>query len=176
MRRRIALVLASTLLSLSVVAVPAMAGKPEMERVPINDVGVLDEGLTDACGFDVFVNGRSHITFRFFTDKDGNPKREVNNFAIQIEFFTEFGSFRTRDIGPDRLRYLKDGSIILAVTGNIQSISVPGQGRVVANTGQTIFHITFPEDGSDAIFELIRQAGNHTEDDPTPVICDLLDG
>ena len=82
-----------------------------MERVPIADVGVLDEGLTDACGFDVWVDASGHITFRLFTDAAGNPKREVNNFAIQVRFYSEFGEFRTRDIGPDRVRYLDDGSL-----------------------------------------------------------------
>ena len=53
---------------------------------------------------------------------------------------------------------------------------MPGKGRVVANTGQTIIHVTFPEDGGDPIVEVLRQPGNHTEGDPTPIICDLLDG
>ena len=79
-------------------------------------------------------------------------------------------------MGPDRVTYLDDGSIILATTGNIQAITVPGQGKVVADTGQSVFHVTFPEDGSDPIFELIRQPGNHTEGDPTPIVCDVLDG
>lgn len=175
MRRRIALVFASALLCLGVVA-PAAAGQPEMDRVVINDVGLLDEGLTDACGFDVFVDGTGHVTFRVFRDAAGNPKREVNNFAIQVRFFSEFGEVRTRDVGPDRVTYLEDGSLILATTGNIQSVSVPGQGRVIANTGQTVFHVTFPEDGGDPIFELIRQAGNHTQDDPALIICELLGG
>ena len=52
MRHRIALILASALLGLMVLAEPAAAGKPQMERVPISDVGELDEGLTEACGFD----------------------------------------------------------------------------------------------------------------------------
>ena len=79
-------------------------------------------------------------------------------------------------MGPDRVTYLDDGSIILATTGNVQPITVPGQGKVVADSGQSVFHVTFPEDGSDPIFELIRQPGNHTEGDPTPIVCDVLDG
>ena len=126
-----------------------MAGKPQMERVPIADVGVLDEGLTDACGFDVWVDGSGHITFRLLHDKAGNPRHEVNNFAIRVHFYSEFGSFDSVDVGPDRVTYLDDGSIILATTGNIQSITVPGQGKVVADSGQSVFHVTFPEDGSD---------------------------
>ena len=176
MRRRIVFVLASALLSLSLIVTPATAGKPQMERVPINDVGVLDEGLTDACGFDVWVDATGHITFRLMTDAEGNPKREVNNFAIRVHFYSEFGAFNSVNVGPDRATYLADGSIILATTGNIQSITVPGQGLVVADIGQSIFHVTFPEDGSDPIFELIRQPGNHTGGNTASIACDVLDG
>ena len=42
--------------------------------------------------------------------------------------------------------------------------------------GQSVFHVTFPEDGGDPIFELIRRPGNHTEGDTTPIVCDVLDG
>ena len=174
MRHRIAFVLASALILVSVV--PAMAGKPQMERISIADVGELDEGLTEACGFDVWVDASGHITFRVFTDAADNPTREVNNFAIRVRFYSEFASFNSVNVGPDRVTYLDDGSIILATTGNIQSITVPGRGKVVAASGQSVFHVTFPEDGSDPIFELLLQPGNHTEGDSTPIICDVLDG
>ena len=176
MRRRIALVLASALLAMGVVAQPVAAGKPAMDRVPVNDIGVLDEGLTEACGFDVWVDATGHITFRLLSDAAGNPTREVNNFAIRVHFYSEFGSFDSVNVGPDRVTYLDDGSIILATTGNIQSITVPGQGRVVADTGQSVFHVTFPDDGSEPIFELIRQAGRHTAGDVAAIVCDVLDG
>ena len=176
MRHRIAPILASALLGLMVLAQPAAAGKPQMERVPVSDVGVLDEGLTDECGFDVWVDATGHITFRLMTDAAGNPTREVNNFAIRVRFYSEFGSFNAVNVGPDRITYLDDGSIILATTGNIQSITVPGQGRVLADTGQSVFHVTFPEDGSDPIFELIRQPGQHTGGNTAQIACDVLDG
>jgi hypothetical protein len=175
MRRSIAFFLAPALLCLGVFAQPVAAGQREMDRVAVSDIGVLDEGLTDACGFDVWVDATGHITFRLLTDAAGNPTREVNNFAIRVHFYSEFGSFDSVNVGPDRVTYLDDGSIILATTGNIQSITVPGQGRVVADTGQSVFHVTFPEDGSDPIFELIRNPGSHT-DDPAPIACDVLDG
>jgi hypothetical protein len=174
MRRRIALIFASALLLAT--AVPAAAGKPTIDRVPVADVGVLDDGLTAACGFDVLVDATGHITFRVFTDADGNPTREVNNSAIRLHFYSEFGSFDSINVGPDRVTYLDDGSIILATTGNIQSITVPGKGKVLADSGQNVFHVTFPEGGSDPIFELLRQPGNHTDGDPTPIVCDILDG
>ena len=69
-------------------------------------------------------------------------------------------------MGPHRVTDPDDGSIILATTGNVQPITVPGQGKVVADSGQSVFHVTFPEDGSDPIFESILEPGNHTEGDP----------
>jgi len=53
---------------------------------------------------------------------------------------------------------------------------VPGQGRVLADTGQSVFHVTFPEDGSDPIFELIRQPSQHTGGNTAQIACGVLDG
>lgn len=45
-------------------AAPAAAGKPTMEVIHIADVGILDEFLTETCGFDVFFDGAGHFTLR----------------------------------------------------------------------------------------------------------------
>lgn len=172
MRRRIALILATALLAVGVFAPPAAAGKPDTERVDINDIGVLNGFLTDVCGFDVWQDTTGHAIFRIFADAEGNPVREVNNFAIKRTFYSANGSISTVDVGPDRAWYNADGSIDLFVTGNIGSLTVPGQGRVVANVGWTQLHITFPEEG-DPIVEVVDQAGQHWGDD-VPVICDAL--
>jgi hypothetical protein len=172
MRRRIALILASALLAIGVVAQPAAAGKPQMDRVDINDVGVLDEFLTDACGFDVWLDVAGHAIFRVYADAAGNPIRELNTFAIRRTIYTENGSISTVDVGPDRVVYNADGSVDLWTTGNIGSLTVPGQGRVYANTGWTHFHITFDENGN-ANFEFVNDAGQHLGDE-VAVICDVL--
>jgi hypothetical protein len=172
MRRRITLILASALLGMAVLAPPAAAGKPESERVEISEIGVLDEFLTEECGTEIWLDVTGHAIFRIFSDADGNPVRELNNFAIRRTFYSENGSISTVDVGPDRAWYNDDGSIELFVTGNIGSLTVPGQGKVVANTGWTHLHITFPEEG-DPIVDVIDEAGQHWGDD-IAVFCEVL--
>jgi hypothetical protein len=173
MRRRIAFFLASALLLVSVSPVAAV-GKPTVDRVNINDVGVYDDFLSGECGFDVWSDTGGHITFRLFNDAAGNPRREVNNYAVRVHYYSENGDVYTRDVGPDRARYLDDGSILLTITGNVQPVTAPGQGRVNADSGQTTVLITFDENG-DPQFEDISQHGNHMGADLVAVLCGLLD-
>lgn len=172
MRRRIALILASALLGLAAFAPSAAAGKPGMEREDISEIGVHEDFLSEACGTDIWFDVTGHAIFKVWTDADGNPTREINNFAIRRTFYNDNGSISTVDVGPDRVWYNDDGSIDLFVTGNIGSLTVPGQGKVVANTGWTHFHITFPEEG-DPIFEFVDDAGQHWGDD-VEVFCEVL--
>ena len=144
-----------------------------MERVVVNDVGILDEFLTEACGFDVFVDATGHIIFRSWTDAEGNPTRDLNNFGIRLRIYSEFGAVRTVDVGVDRVTHNPDGSITNVVIGNVQSIQIPGQGRVYADVGQTTLHITFPDPEGEPVVEVLRQVGQH-EGDQVAVICDAL--
>ncbi|HEX5014716.1 MAG TPA: hypothetical protein VFV72_11235 [Candidatus Limnocylindrales bacterium] len=172
MRRRIALILASALLAVGVAVQPAAAGKPQMERVDINDIGSVHEFLTDVCGVDVWIDTTGHAIFRVFTDADGNPVREVNTFAIHRTIYSANGSISSVDVGPDRVMYNADGSIDVWTTGNIGSLNVPGQGRVYADTGWTHIHVTFDESG-DATEEVVDDAGQHWGDN-VAVFCDVL--
>jgi hypothetical protein len=170
MRRARAVLLAIT--ACLVVASPAAAAKPQMERVDV-DEHFLDEFLTDACGTDVFADITGHSTFRTWTDAEGNPTRDLNNFAIKVTWSSAFGSVSTVDVGADRAIYHPDGSITLTVIGNVQSITVPGQGRVYADVGRTVFHVTFPDPEGEPVFELVRQSGKHFGDQ-LMVICEVL--
>jgi hypothetical protein len=156
----------------AVFVAPAAAVRPVMERVPVAD-NFLDEGLTELCGFDVWVTGTGHITFRLMTDNDGNPVREVNNFAILVTYSSEFGSVSTVDVGPDRVTYNDDGSLDIFITGNPQSLTAPGEGRVWANSGWIHIRLTFDENG-DATVEFIDSAGLKTEGEQAPILCELL--
>ena len=156
----------------AVAATTAVAGQPTMERVLIDDVGIHDDFLSDACGFDVWFDGSGHITFRLFTDADGNPLREVNNYAILVDYYSEFGAVSFVDVGPDRVTYNADGSITDYITGNVQSIQAPGEGRGYSDVGWTQLHITFPEEG-DPIFDVVSAAGQHWGDQ-VDVLCGLL--
>jgi len=54
----------------------------------------------------------------------------------------------------------------------VQSINIPGQGRVYADVGQVTIHITFDANG-DPLFEVLQQHGQH-EGDQLEVLCSVL--
>jgi hypothetical protein len=170
MRRVLRIAAAACLLTVTL-ATPTAAAKPEMEKVPIDDVHVLDPFLTDVCGFDVFVDAHGHITFRLFLD-DGVPQRELDNFAIRLTYSSAWGSVGTVDVGADRVTFLDDGSVLRVVIGNVQSLVAKGEGRVFSDVGQMTFLITFDEEGN-PITELVGSHGQH-DGDIVPVICALL--
>lgn len=170
MRRARAVLLAS-IVSLVVVG-PAAAAKPMMDRLDL-DESFLDEFLTDVCGFDVFLDVGGHIIFRVWTDADGNPTHEVNNFAVMLTWSSASGSVSTVDVGADRVIFNPDGSITISVIGNVQPITVPGQGLVYANVGLVSFHITFPDPEGEPVFEIVREVGQHFGDQ-VAAICEAL--
>jgi len=169
--RRIVRILGLGLLGAMLVGAPVNAGKPATERVVIDEVFV-DEFLSEACGAEVTAQITGHITFRMFTDAAGNTVRELNNYAIGGIYQSANGTVRVRDVGVDRVSYLADGSIIQVIIGNVRSFSIPGQGRVYSDVGQSTFHITFDVTGVPT-FTLISQHGQHDESD-VEALCSVL--
>jgi hypothetical protein len=172
MRRILVIASLATLLSIATTATMA-AAQPVTERVTIADVGIHDDGLTALCGFDVWFDGSGHITFRTLIDADGNPVRDINNFAIRVRYYSEFASVSTGDVGPDRVTYEADGSLTVFVTGNLQSLTSPGEGRVYSANGWIQLHVTFDAEGN-ATQEMISEAGQHTDADQGSILCELL--
>jgi hypothetical protein len=163
------LTVVATLLVLS----PVAAAKPVTEHLQIRDIGLHDDFLSEACGFDVWVDAIGVITFRVWLDAEDNPIREVNNFGLRIRYYSEWGSIHTQDVGADRAIYHPDGSVTLTVIGNVQSIQVPGEGRVYSDVGRVSFLFTFPDPEGEPVVELLSVAGQHS-DDQLSVICDAL--
>ena len=169
--RRIARVVGLGLLAAVFVAAPVHAGKPVMERVPIDDLFV-DEFLSEACGAEVTAHFTGHIIFRLFEDAEGNPVRELHTFGLAGTYQSENGTVHVRDVGADRIEYLQDGSLIQVVLGNVRSFSIPGQGRVYSDVGRSTFHITFDANG-DPIFTFISSSGQHDDSD-LEALCSVL--
>jgi len=138
--QRIARAVGLGLLGAALVVAPANAGKPETERVPIDETFV-DEELSNACGVEVNAHVTGHITFRLFTDANGNPVREVNNYATRIHWWSISGDIHAQDVGADRATYLDDGSIVVIIIGSVRSFSIPGQGRVYSDVGRSMLVI-----------------------------------
>ena len=169
--RRFVRILGLGLLGSVLIGGPVNAGKPTTERIQIDETFV-DDFLTEACGAEVTAHVTGHVTFRVFNDAAGNPVRELNNYAVRNTWTSESGSLRANDVGVDRITFLPDGSLLQVVIGNVQSISIPGQGRVYADVGQTTVHITFDANG-DPIFTVLEQHGQH-EGDQLEVLCSVL--
>lgn len=170
--RRVSVMVLTILASLLVTS-PIAAAKPFTEHLQIRDVGLQDEFLSEACGFDVWVDAIGVITFRVWLDADENPLREVNNFGVRLRYYSEWGSISTVDVGADRATYHPDGSVTLTVIGNVQSHQIPGQGRVYADVGRVSFHFTFPDPEEDPVVEVLSVAGQHWGDQ-LGIICDAL--
>lgn len=160
-------------LCLGALAAPAAAGKPITERVQINDVAVPLDDLSKACGFAVWRDTTGHITFRLFVDENGDSMRELNNYAIRGRYYSSARSVRVNDVGVDRITYLPGGNIIQVIIGNVQSINVPGRGRVYANVGQSTYLLTFALNGDLIGEELLSSSGQH-DPDQFAVLCEVL--
>ena len=172
MRRSIR-VLALASLATLLLAAPVAAAKPTMERVPVDDVFV-DDFLTEVCGTEVNRHVYGHVTFRTFANDDDEVVRELNNYALTSVFMSEHATIRVKDVGVDRVTYQADGSLINVIVGNVQSITIPGHGRVYSDVGQTTVHITFDENGGPSV-EVLASHGQH-DDDQLEVLCEFLAG
>ena len=169
--RRIARIMGLGLLGVLLVAAPVSAGKPTRDWIDGSEQGV-DPFLTGACGIEVVATVTGHFILRSWSDSAGNLVREVNNYAFGATYTSVNGSIRLRDVGVDRVTYLADGSVIQFIIGNVQSISIPGQGRVYADVGRTRVLITFDANG-DPIFDATPLGGQHWGDQ-LAVICEHL--
>lgn len=169
--RRIARIVGLGVLGVLLVAAPVSAGKPTQEWIDGSETYV-DPFLSDACGVEVVTTVTGHFITRTFSDAAGNPVRELNNYAFGASYTSANGSVRLRDVGVDRVSYLADGSIIQIIIGNVQSISIPGHGRVYADVGRTRVVITFDANG-DPIFDVTPLGGQHWGDQ-LAVMCEYL--
>jgi len=165
--RRIVRVIGMGVLGAVLLAAPVTAGQPDMERIQIDEMFV-DTFLSDECGVEVNVHVYGHITFRTFTDAEGNPVREVNNYANTIRWWSVNGEIHAKDVGADRATYLDDGGLIVMVIGSVQSFSSPGQGRVYADTGRTMLEF-------DSVGNLtVTPLGGQHDPDQIGAICSIL--
>jgi len=116
MNRLLALVAAVLVL---VLAAPANAAKPEVvEHVRFDgSVTELDPFFTAACGFDVFITTKGHITGKLYFDRAGNFKRFVGHPSLADTFTSAFGSLRTADRGVDKVTENPDGTLRIQGTG-----------------------------------------------------------
>lgn len=92
----------------------------------------LSQEVSDACGFDVVVDGSGWVQIRTFRDQQGRVQNaELNIYHSRIVASANGRSIQILDVGPDRF-FTRDGVPYLALTG--RSITGSGViGHVVVN-------------------------------------------
>jgi hypothetical protein len=137
--QRVLAPLGLAVLLLAATTLPALAAKPSSETI------VLDEHFVDTelcADFDVVIDITGHIRFAQYFDRDGNLVMEVNNFAIQNSYSANGNTVQTVVVGVDLVKVFDDGSVTVAVTGNLQLVTGPGEGVVGGETGRLLLGIS----------------------------------
>lgn len=163
--RRLLLICSTILLSLGLFT-PALAAKPEMFTIMVDDTFVAGE----CDGFSVIehVEGRVKVSTHF--DKNGNFVMEIARFSLRHTYTnSETGAFLfTPDVGIDKIVINEDGSGSVAVVGIVARIVVPGEGPVFRHLGRIVFDI----DTGEVVFE----AGQHDDfANLLPALCSALE-
>lgn len=171
MVRLVRALIAACLLAL-VGATSAFAARPVIWRIDVADIGSVDYLLTDACGVDVRFDVRGHFTFRTFFDDKGIPTRDIDTFALRVRYYAEAGQVSLVEVGPHRVTFHPDGSSTSYATGNIQSIQLPGQGRVYSDVGWSQIYISLDENGDQTV-EVVAMVGRHWGD-RVAALCSAL--
>ena len=115
MRRSLVLLL--TLLVILAVAPAASANKPTREIIPSQD----DVVITGQCAFPVLIHiaGREIITT--FTDKAGNPVKQIVVFPGNKATLTNLDTGKSITVvttGPAQVRLRSDGSVLSVAAGH----------------------------------------------------------
>lgn len=140
MRRSISAWVVGSLLVLAVAA-PVAAGRPERFVIDISDpefeAGVAAD-VSEACGFDIVVEGSGHIIVHLF-DRDRGVV-EIDNYRMFQTFSANGETVVVRpDAGPDVVFVGRDGALYLAITGRpITGSGVIGRQVINLDTDEIV--------------------------------------
>ena len=146
-------------------AAPAEAAKPFILKMPVDFTDTFDD-----CGFTIVHHVEGFFTIHVFFDKSGNPRTEIDTFALRESFTNPANgmSFSTPNVGPDIISFHEDGSVTVATIGLVSHVVLKGQGEIAARVGKIV--ATFDADGN--LTGIAFEAGKH--DDLLPAICAAL--
>jgi hypothetical protein len=187
MRRRIGLLVSLVaLLALGggmLAATPAWATPPKhFFHLPLN-FSFRDDGLSEACGFDVFFGGAGNVNVTLFYDQSGALIRETDTFPASTLSFT----------APSTGKSIVSASSSLAITGYTGggAVGTPAVARVTGLTfmlqpgvmfaGRQVFDAVVVDHSPEGIpvtefTNLISQSGNFFSGDFAGVVCAALSG
>src|SRR5262244_32356 len=162
-------------------AAPAWATPPKhFFHIPANFTG-RDDGLTDACGFDVFDVVTGNIDVTLFYDQSGTLIREIDTFPAFKFFFTapptgkSIGSASPVVVHVD---YAGGGAVGTPAVVRFTGLQLRLQPGVIF-TGRQVFDGVVvghsPEGIPDVLVtDLISQSGNFFSGDAEAVVCAAL--
>jgi hypothetical protein len=143
----------------------AMAGKPQVTLIPVDEVALIDCGaftLEDH----VFGTIKSRVT----EHPDGSA-RDISSIRLRhVVSNPQTGeSLTSNDVGVDKVTFHPDGSATVIQVGLISRFRIPGQGLIAHRSGRSILFFTGPDDEEpDVLFE----AG--PKDDLEAALCQAL--
>ena len=107
--------LGALVLLLGVMAPGADAAKPTFERIVVDDEFV-DEELSEVCGFEITGHAEGKVILRQFS---GGRLDAVNNVNVVVTLSANGNTYTLHDVGADVAKVLKDGTIQLAIIGQV---------------------------------------------------------
>jgi hypothetical protein len=155
-------------LILAVVAfVPASADPPVIDRY------VLDfDFYEESCGFPIPAHIYGKAATIYFFDKDGEFRVSFNTNGGMSATETWNGHTLTwHNASNSRWKIVGDGSFIVQDMGLLWGVSVPGYGRAVALTGESVA-ACHPEGEEMICDEPIHYAGMYVED--IDAVCNYM--
>ena len=118
---------------------PAVAAKPVIERISVDDTFV-DRFLSQACGVRVVTRAVGRLTFKTW-DRTGTGPIAMTNVNVSLTARAGDNTYRFRDVGSDLVRRQPDGTLVLKISGQVP-FAFKGVLKVDLTTGQVLHEPT----------------------------------
>lgn len=164
-------------------ATPAWATPPQhFHHLPLN-FSERDDGLSDACGFDVFFVAAGLIDVTVLYDQSGALIREIDTFptfTVSLAAPSTGKSIGSRAPAVGIIDYTGGGALGTAAVFSVTGLSFMLQPGVMF-TGRQVFDAVVVDHTPEGIpivmgTNLISQSGNFFSSDIAPLVCEALSG
>jgi hypothetical protein len=165
-------IIATAALSLAAVlatTLPATAVPPErvVSEVFDADIEVVDEFLTEECGFLVTARIAGHYRETVFYNKDGSVNRVTAHPSFRSTLTSPTATITTADVGLDRYTMNEDGTISVFGTGI--HLKVKGGTKAIG-----LWRLVFDPETEVLVSEEYHGRFDVTADGTAQALCDAL--